>query len=391
LILQDFGTSNQNIIDMDKSFLKQCLWFSLIILSISILGCQNSKEEQSLTKQGEWFAVDSIKVEMIGDIIPIDYLPSKDWYLAANFGRNSLFIFDGSGKVQKEFLREEGGPNDWGYTAGSGFFRDSLILIQGNGKGIMLFDFEGKRVGDIALPFIPQFGSWDQDKKFFMVNDHKMLIDFSGRHDFMEQNRGGYPFPLFEYIDLVNNKAEPVVTLPRSSKYATPERMQMLYYAFTYWNSQVILAPENDTKLYVYSLTNDEFEFTKEINLPIKGFVEEPENADGTIGSDKIMEGEIEKLIPVNDKLFVFYFSGMDENKMNSLGLSDDYWKNLEYKSHKVMVLDKDFNVLDDLELPEYIHRARFSNSKGQIFFPKNIYKMGEEDDGSWFYLMEYR
>jgi hypothetical protein len=371
--------------------MKHILQVSIMFLMAVLFGCGELKNEELQTQKGNWHAVDSIKVELIGNIIPLDYLASKDWYLAANYGKSSFIIFDGSGKVIKELNREEGSPNDWGYPAGSGFFGDSLILVQGNNKGIFLYDFDGKKAGEIPLPFMPGFGSWTQDKKFFMLDDNRMLIEFPGRHDFMEQNKGGYPFPLFEHIDINTNESKSVITLPRSSKYAIPERRQMLYYAYTFWNSQFVLAPENDTFLYVYNTSNDAFEMIKEVELPIKTFVAVNRVIDESIDYDKIMLGEIEHLLPVGDKLFVFYFAGMDQNKMESLGLGDDYWKNLEYKVYRVMVLDSDFNVLDDLELPDYIYHARFAKPNGQILFNRNIYKMGEDDDSTWFYLMEYR
>lgn len=119
--------------------------FVVAYLMMNIFACGTSSESESETS---WTleVVDSIQVAHLGEMMLLDISPNEDYFLTADYQKNSYFLVDPSGEIIQEYNKSGDQPDSFGFAFSEmSFWGDTSVFVIGS-KGLKWYDLSGNEI-----------------------------------------------------------------------------------------------------------------------------------------------------------------------------------------------------------------------------------------------------
>jgi hypothetical protein len=253
-------------------------------------------------------------------------------------------------------------------------------------RGIFKYSIDG----NLLKSFTPEFTGVSQltvpSSKAHFVKDDIIYIRLPGREleTVKKDPTNAQEIMLLEALDLRSGDFEPVLPLPKDSKFGmSPEQYGTLgsFPSISLREDTVYLNFRSEPKLFKYALSNlDSPVSIKSIPFPI--FIEMSSEEKVERGSFNIRDffyGTINTLIPLSDNLFLIsYLSGLTDDVANEVisegGTDfDKMFKLGEEKNKGGMILFDGTALSPIIEKPELLGYITKVRSKEEIWFTLNF------------------
>lgn len=316
--------------------------------------------------------------DILAEVTLLDYHEATGLLLTGEYFSGKFYLINAAGEVKYVIEPpEKGSPEDYGLPSSASFFDEESLLILSQNRGISRIAFDGAMLEKYDLPFQPSVLGGKLLKKARRIDAQSLVIQLEGRADFFKQIQQKYPEPLLEYWEPNSGTFAPIITLPEQSKYRQFNLINTP--VFSYADSYLYLANENEPVLFVYRKEQNNFVFDKAIPLNLPQFFEPKE--DLLDDDDDFYEGEI-YLIEVKDGLvYVFYNTGITP-EVYSTYEEEDIWEMLalEMKNH-VAIVNPETAEVHLAKLPDEVYVVEALGPNGLFVAQQNLFVNATEDD----------
>lgn len=357
---------------------------ALVFLFFLACNSQKKEENRNLTVDIEG----DITLAVMDELSVMDYQAELDLYLGYAFETEGIYLFNSNGEVMHQWDAPEGGsPDDYGRIYGISFFDEESLLVLSLFNGMHRIDFSGQIVESIALPFQPGITGYQAQRKAARIDDSLYVIDLPGRVNPFDQIENKYQDPLYELWNSNNGGFEPVVVLPEESKY---RQFNVINYpTFTYHDGKLYHVNDNEPVVYIYAYQGNSFVYERSIALSPPVFYEPKESL--LDEDDEFYEAENYLLEVYEDRLFVFYTSGISPDVFEENMVDEDYDRLFAEHEHKwVTVIHLGTDAIAHLKLPSDLDYVQTQGPNGLFLARKNLYFSEDESDTNRFPLLRF-
>lgn len=340
------------------------------ICSISCTERKNSEESKSWGKSLE--LKDSIMLDYMEKLILMDATKGFDEFLALNPKTDEILLFNIDGTVISSFKNERDSPKSVNDIFSVSFIERG-ILVGGRPLKLTIFDREGNQNNEVKIPSLTPRTSAVLQKQIFSTNDNRILGHLNAYPDSAFTN--GLMKPMLVLIDPENELAsKPLLKIPSQSKYSSGQFHGYVFPILWYSENKLFLAYSNEPIIYVFTYNNDELTLDKAIDLNISEFIQIiPSPTEDSYNFDKnhreMKPGMIWKIFTDDNQIYIMYAKGTPEDTFESAIHDKGNQFALESNPYYLMVLDKDYRVLQkDIAIPYYISGGFSSVSNDGVF-----------------------
>lgn len=372
-----------------------CL-LTLLLASCTKENSSNDRSEQLFLKK-----TDSILVNYDGVFYLRDYHPDKEFFLAEDYQSNRLIEFNKDGDIVHLIQLQQDGPNRLEtYQAGINYLGDSIAFLLSQNK-IVFFDRAGELKGEV--PF--------EEGSFY-------LNGIIGDNVFKLGNKLAYLRPenmemIEDYSDLFGSVyAKPILELfdpsTKQRKYTMPFPTGSIYQSGSYrfWTFPTVKKKENDYYLffhgepwfYHYKEINQEILFQQKVLIPETVFVQRKAVAMNQADdyweiNNKIIQGRIAGVYPLEKGIVVIYRKGLDEKITTGYNIGEWEIRRMlddQYNPYLWAFFDQEMKALIwDQACPEGLIWTSSYTKNGEIVAIKDQEFYGKEEKHQTLYLFQ--
>jgi hypothetical protein len=370
----------------------------LLLLSIPfvlLLACsekQESSQEKSISNEWELVILDSIQVDYLGTVGGADF--KNGIGVLYDFKENKLIKFDDSGKILHEQSYPTEGPSKVQYPT------QIKILQEGNIVAASFIgwlyeinpDLSFKR--EIKLEFPTEAKDGGGLLKNLDVWNGKIISYYPGRD-------GANPYDpyflrdhfLLEKIDAETGTSEPIIRIPKSSRYSTDKYYERPFLQFVILKNNLYLTLENEPLVHVYDLSRNN-EYLHTYDLEPSKFLDNGEHSKPYeyISFSKMLDGSIQQLFPTEEGIFVLYTEGISEEiyQQNELKEPVNFPLHKVFQRQVIKIINTDSTLSNEIDVPYSIGRILNIESLSEPFYAlRDDDYIGEEKDFLTFYKLK--
>ena len=354
---------------------------SICVLFTFAISCTEKKyEEKSQSWEKSLLLQDSVLVEYMERLIVMDASKEFDKFLALNPKTDEIVIFNFDGSISSSLTNERDSPKSVKNIFSLTFMEDD-ILVGGSPLKLAVYDRYGTQKDVLKTPALTPRMSTLLQKQIFLTSDNKILGHFHAYPDSSLSN--GLIRPMLGLIDRENESAsKPLLTMPSESKYSDGQFHGYVFPVLLYSEDKLFISYSNEPKVYIYKYQGAELHLDGYVDLEISDFIEiHPSPSENTYNFDRnhreMKPGMIWKILVDDEQIYLVYTKGIPEGKFDS-EIHDKATKYaLESNPMYLMVLDKDFRILQkDIAIPYFINGGftsvsndgRFIGRKNPVF-----------------------
>jgi hypothetical protein len=357
----------------------------LFLLFFGSCAAEQTEESSALG----WETVSEITLQVMEELLVLDYQATKDLYLGYSFNNEEIVLFNSEGEVKHQWAApESGSAGDYGRIYGISFFDEESLLVLSLFRGLHRIDFSGNILEEIDLPFQPAITGYSVKKKAIRLDDTHYLLDLPGRVNPFDQIENKYDAPLYELWNTANGEFQPLVRIPEESKY---RKFNVINYpTFTFSEGKLYHVNDNEPVVYVYTYSGSGFLFERSIALNPPQFYEPKESL--LDEDDEFYEAE-NYLLEVHDgHLYIFYTSGIAPEVYKENLIDENFDQLFAEHEHKWVA---SVNLANDriqyLQLPPELDYVQTLGPDGLFAVRKNLYYSEDETDTNRFLLLRFK
>jgi hypothetical protein len=369
--------------------------FLLIIPFVLVFACGKNKEssqEKSISTEWELVILDSIQLDHLGTVGGADF--KNGIGVLYDFKENKLIKFDDSGKILHEQPYPTEGPSKVQYPT------QIKILQEGNIVAASFIgwlyeinpDLSFKR--EIKLEFPTEAKDGGGLLKNLDVWNGKIISYYPGRD-------GANPYDpyflrdhfLLEKIDAETGTSEPIIRIPKSSRYSTDKYYERPFLQFVILKNNLYLTLENEPLVHVYDLSRNN-EYLHTYDLEPSKFLDNGEHSKPYeyISFSKMLDGSIQQLFPTEEGIFVLYTEGISEEiyQQNELKEPVNFPLHKVFQRQVIKIINTDSTLSNEIDVPYSIGRILNIESLSEPFYAlRDDDYIGEEKDFLTFYKLK--
>jgi len=372
---------------------KEFLFLSIPFVLVFACGeKKESSQEKSISNEWELVILDSIQVDYLGTVGGADF--KNGIGVLYDFKENKLIKFDDSGKILHEQSYPTEGPSKVQYPT------QIKILQEGNIVAASFIgwlyeinpDLSFKR--EIKLEFPTEAKDGGGLLKNLDVWNGKIISYYPGRD-------GANPYDpyflrdhfLLEKIDAETGTSEPIIRIPKSSRYSTDKYYERPFLQFVILKNNLYLTLENEPLVHVYDLSRNN-EYLHTYDLEPSKFLDNGEHSKPYeyISFSKMLDGSIQQLFPTEEGIFVLYTEGISEEiyQQNELKEPVNFPLHKVFQRQVIKIINTDSTLSNEIDVPYSIGRILNIESLSEPFYAlRDDDYIGEEKDFLTFYKLK--
>lgn len=373
--------------------------FILILIGCSLVFASCKTENQDTTTAIPTITlVDSIEVNYLGVMSPIDLDPETGKILLTNDSFFQFLEIDQEGKILDSGRLSVDGPDAIDMALGLGYHQGKVTVATAS-DGFKILE-DNKIVDKIDIPYsynsfniLPHLGlyEWNGGKIYGRFSaDSLMAAGFD-----LAFYQRTYTDPVLEYQK--DGIVKGLLTLPESSPLRDGNYHGSMIPVYKIVGDQVYFANWLRPEIYVYQKNGDNLDHQTTVKLEIPGWVSyDPiamENAANFFDTfTKKLPGNLMNIFPMDDYIIISYTKGIPEDKFSSVDFQDPNSRELMDSMNRPYfgILDKNLNAVKmDIPIPAAASNFFVANAQGDIWVSKNPTLSKVEDDGPILYHLK--
>ena len=369
----------------------------LFVISITLASCKTENQEIA-TPIPTISLVDSIEVDYLGVMSPIDLDPETEKILLSNDSFYQFLEIDKEGKILDSGRLSVDGPDAIDMALGLGYHQGKVTVATAS-DGFKILE-DNKIVDKITIPysyqsfnFLPHLGlyEWNGGKLYGRFSADSLM---AGGFDLAFYERT-YTDPVLEYQK--NGIVKGLLTLPENSPLRDGNYHGSIIPVYKISGDQVYFANWLRPDIYVYQKNGDNLDHKATSQLEIPGWVsydpismENAANFFDVFG--KKLPGNLMNIFPMDNHIIITYTKGIPEDKFSTIDLQDPKSRELMGSMNRPYfgILDKELKPIQlDIPLPAAASNFMVANTKGDIWISKNPSLADSEDNGPVIYHLK--
>ncbi|MEP0710310.1 hypothetical protein [Algoriphagus sp.] len=370
-------------------------YFLALVGITSFFACSSSENtEKSVKTSKEWELqiVDSIQVDYLGRIWDANF--KNGFGYLRDISSNSVVKFDTTGAIVAKQTYPEDGPGAVKWFSSTNISDQDDLYASTYTQKIHHFDKNLNLIEDLEMPFISESRGGRRNSKNITHWKNKFLLWYPGRdgispyidHFFRD-------YPLLELFDPETQMSDSLIRLPKTSKFHSDLFFNTPNVQFSVSGDLLYLALSNEELIHVYSLT-EEGKWLESINFEPSNFNLIPGQKEkvGHVSGNTMYEGGIEGVFASDDKVIVYYRSGIKEDifKQNELKKPTNYYKYPDFNKQFLRIYNTKSGLSNEIEVPAFIDFILNIESLDKPFYAlRHDEYLGEEQDFLTFYKLQ--
>ncbi|RAI91946.1 hypothetical protein [Algoriphagus yeomjeoni] len=367
------------------------LFICSILLAFACSSPKNEAENQSISSN-EWELqiVDSIQVDYLGTVDGGDFKNNEG--VIFNFKENKLIKFDNNGKILHEHSYPKEGPGKVQYPTQIKILEDGEIIAASFVGWLYEINPDLSFKKEIKLEFPTEAKDGGGLLKNLDVWDGKIISYYPGRD-------GANPYDphffrdhyLLEKIDAATETSEPIIRIPKSSRYSTDKYYERPFLQFVVLENYLYLALENEPLVHVYDLSQNNA-YLHTYNFEPTKFLDNGEHSKPYeyISFSRMRDASIQQFFPTKQGIFLLYTEGISEEiyAQYELKKPENFPQHKDHQRQIIKIINPDSTLSNEINLSYRIGRILNIESLDKPFFAlRNDEYIGEEQD----YLTLYK
>jgi hypothetical protein len=198
---------------------------------------------------------------------------------------------------------------------------------------------------------------------------------------------------LLEKIDAETGTSEPIIRIPKSSRYSTDKYYERPFLQFVILKNNLYLTLENEPLVHVYDLSRNN-EYLHTYDLEPSKFLDNGEHSKPYeyISFSKMLDGSIQQLFPTEEGIFVLYTEGISEEiyQQNELKEPVNFPLHKVFQRQVIKIINTDSTLSNEIDVPYSIGRILNIESLSEPFYAlRDDDYIGEEKDFLTFYKLK--
>lgn len=307
---------------------------------------------------------------------------------------NSLVKFDSTGIILAQQTYPEDGPGAVKGFSSTSISNQDELFASTNSQSIHHFDKDLNLVENLKMPFISESRGGRRNAKNMSFWNDKLLLWYPGRdgispyidHFFRD-------YPLLELFDPNTQTSDSLIRLPSTSKFSSDLFFEMPSVQFSVSEDLLYFVLSNEELIHFYSLSEGG-KWLKSIDFEPSEFNLIPGQKEpvGYVSGNTMYEGGIEGVFASEDKVIVYYRSGIKEDifKQNELNKPTNYYKYPDFNRQFLRIYNPKPGLSNEIELLPSIDFILNIESIDKPFYAlRNDEYIGEEQDYLTFYKLQ--
>lgn len=364
---------------------------SLLFSCLLLFSCSEKTETNSNTNEWELVIEDSIQVDYLGNIWHSNF--KNGFGYLRDISTNSIIKFDTTGAIVAEKTYPKDGPGaiDW---FSSSIISDSEELYASTyGQKIHHFDKDLNLLENLEMPFISESRGGRKNAKNIGFWQDKLILWYPGRDgispyiDFFFRD-----YPILELFDPKDQSSEPIIILPKTSKFNSDLFFDMPNVQFSVLEDRLYFALTNEEQIHIHSLA-DSGQWIKSINFEPSEFHLIPGQKEpvGYVSGNTMYEATIEGIYALKNTVVISYSSGIPEDifKQNELNKPENYFRYPEFRKNFLRLYQEELGLSNEIVIPSKIDFILNIESTDKPFYAlRNDEFIGEEKEYLTFYKL---
>ena len=370
--------------------------FLPVLLISSFFACSSSEntDKETAESSNEWELqiLDSIQVDYLGTVDGGDFRNGIG--VIFNLKQNKLIKFDDSGKILYEESYPKEGPGKVQYPTQIKILQEGDILAASFMGWLYEINPDLSFKREIKLEFPTEAKDGGGLLKNLDVWSGKIISYYPGRD-------GANPYGphffrdhyLLEKIDAATETSEPIIRIPKSSRYSTDKYYERPFLQFVVLENYLYLALENEPLVHVYDLSQNN-EYLHTYNFEPTKFLDNGEHSKPYeyISFSRMRDASIQQFFPTKQGIFLLYTEGISEEiyAQYELKKPENFPQHKDHQRQIIKIINPDSTLSNEINLSYRIGRILNIESLSKPFYAlRNDEYLGEEQDYLTFYKLQ--